>query len=311
MQTADVAAVIERWNDNQHGSDAFSEQVFWLAIPEVNARYQRLAAGGRDAGTWACYLARTFLGERASSTAAASLGCGAGVLERELHALRAFRTCDAFDIAPAAIETARLEASRAHIDGIHYEVRDLQRVGLPQRRYDAVWCNATLHHIESLEFVLDEVRRVLEPDGWLFVNDYVGPDRFAFTARQQECMLHLHSLLPARLRRSCMPGDRGRIRESVDFPDPRAVAREDPSEAIRSSAILPAIAERFDIVVQRNCGGTLLHWLLAGIAGNFRPGDADAMRYLDMLFAVEATLIDQGDLASDFVVLAARPKARA
>jgi hypothetical protein len=60
-------------------------------------------------------------------------------------------------------------------------------------------------------------------------------------------------------------------------------------------------------VVECNpAGGTLLHFLLHGIAGNFRPEDPESMAVLDMLIRIERTLIDVGDLPSDFVLLAAR-----
>ena len=55
-------------------------------------------------------------------------------------------------------------------------------------------------------------------------------------------------------------------------------------------------------------GGTILQWLLAGFAGHFNERDPVAMRYLDELMRLEDLLVDSGDLASDFVVVVAKPR---
>ncbi len=308
---ADAATIAARWSAQQPGAGAFSRAVYWLAIPEVDARYQRRACAGDTTRRWFAHLVDTHLGPAAARARMVSLGCGTGGLERKLHALGAFAHFDAFDVAPGAIDGARRDAAPAGMTNIDYQVRDLQAEGVPRRSYDAAWFNGSLHHIERLEYVLDEVRDSLAPDGWLFVNEYVGANAFGFGPRQRECIAAAFRLLPARLRRSCIAGDEGRLMEAAPLPDPDEVRRVDPSEAVRSEDILRAIEARFDVVERNDCGGTLLHFLLAGIAGNFRADDAEAMRYLEMLFAIEDALIDGGELASDFVVLAARPKAGA
>jgi hypothetical protein len=75
---------------------------------------------------------------------------------------------------------------------------------------------------------------------------------------------------------------------------------------VRSAEIMDIVREMFDVVACNPAGGTLLQFLLNGIAGNFRPEDPDSMRVLEMLLSIESTLIDVGDLPSDFVVVAAR-----
>ena len=92
-------------------------------------------------------------------------------------------------------------------------------------------------------------------------------------------------------------------------PEPEAVVRADPSEAVRSADIVAVISERFDIVARHDCGGSLLHWILGGIAGNFTPQDPASMRCLQILFDAEDVLLESGELTSDFVVIAAQPKA--
>ena len=105
-------AVTSRWSENH--DEAFSREVFWLAIRGVRDRYRFKATGGETSGTWTSYLVRRF----------PRGGCS-------------------------------LTACRPS--------------GLRRKGYGVAWCNAILHHIERLEFVLDEVHASLAPGGWLFV----------------------------------------------------------------------------------------------------------------------------------------------
>lgn len=74
----------------------------------------------------------------------------------------------------------------------------------------------------------------------------------------------------------------------------------DPSEAVESDVIVPALRERFDVAEHRPLGGTLINLVLAEIAHHFSDsGD----RYLRMLFVVEDTLISSGRLTSDHALL--------
>jgi len=39
--------VAEYWSEHHGGTDAFSPLVYWLAVPEVQERFQRLSTGGQ------------------------------------------------------------------------------------------------------------------------------------------------------------------------------------------------------------------------------------------------------------------------
>lgn len=303
----DKEKVAARWSDSAVVFDAFSPQLYWLAVPAVQARHQRRSCGGKNYPSWVEYcLAEFMFGARAERML--SIGCGQGALERQLHALRAFEACDAYDIAPGAIEMARKAAAAANIRTIHYEARDVEARDFGNGVYDAIWFNGSLHHIEALEAVLANVRKALKPNGLLFVHEYVGADRFAFPAEQRDAIERAFLLIPDAYRKSFAPHDFAEVAKHPPLPDPEEVRRVDPSEAVRSSAILPVISTLFDTLAINASGGTLLQFLLSGIAGNFRADDPKSMAVLDMLFRIEDTLIDTGHLPSDFVVCAARAK---
>jgi len=303
----DRERMVEWWSTHLCDPRAFSSDVYWAALPAVQRRLREKLSPGGDR-RWFEYCVLRYLGDRIPVERMASLGCGTGGLERQLAELGAFRRCDAFDITPAAIEEARRRAAEAGIDSIEYRVADIEELELAAGAYDAVWFSGSLHHVSRLERVLGRVAEALRPDGYLFLFEYVGPSRFAFTERQVEVLRAAFELIPERFRRAYIPGYPHETLRAPQIPDPRRVAEADPSEAVRSGEILEVLRQRFEIVEQIDLGGTILQFLLAGIAGNFRDDERDAMRVLDLLFAIEDTLIAVGDLASDFAVVIARPR---
>lgn len=302
------AVTAEYWSDHIAESNAFSPELYWLALPAVQKRYQLRACAGKNHPSWVHYCLEEFLGNRTPVERMLSVGCGTGGLERDLNRLSAFRHCDAIDMAPGAIELARREAAANHASTIHYDVRDIERSDLPRSHYDVIWFNGSLHHIGELETVCALVRDALKPSGRLFFNEYVGPNHFDFGERQQEAMRNAFNLIPTEYRRSYVPGNAGKVQETVPLPDPAEVSRVDPSEAVRSQDILSVVRDHFEILALNACGGSLLQFLLHGIAGNFKEDDPRSMRILQMLFDIEDALIDSGSLQSDFVVVAATPK---
>jgi SAM-dependent methyltransferase len=307
LRRVSAARVARRWSRVHGGTEAFPGEVYWLAVPEVQRRFMAKTTCGR-ADHWAAYCVSEFLGDRLPVDRMLSVGCGTGALERRLASLGAFRTCDAFDVAPGALALAREEAERAGLTGIRYEVGDVQDSSLPERAYDAVWFNDSLHHVRDLERVCEAVARSLRQDGFLFFCEYVGPSRFAFPPRQREALDAAFRLIPPRYRRSLAPGRAGQLKRSVTIPNPVRVALADPSEAVRSAEILPVVSRYFEVVRRNDAGGSLLQYLLHEIAGHFRADDPQALAVLRLLFDVEDTLLEVGDLQSDFALVVARPR---
>ncbi|MES1240758.1 MAG: methyltransferase domain-containing protein [Acidobacteriota bacterium] len=296
----------EFWSRKLEGPD-FSPERFWGHVPEVERRFLRRVSLDGLSASWAEACVRECLAGRTPVERMLSVGCGTGELERTLARLNAFRECDAWDIAPGGIEAARRLAREEGFGHIRYEVRDVTSADLPPERYDAVWFESSLHHIEPLERVCEQVARTLKPDGFLFLNEYVGPSAFAFSDRQKELIRAAFALIPARFRRSFEPGGPERL-ASAPIPTPAEVRAEDPTESVRSADILAVVPDYFDVVFRRETGGTLLQFLLHGIAGNFHDGDPESLRILRMLFEIEDALLETGEVRSDFMVLAARPR---
>ncbi len=302
-----AARVARRWSRQHAGTEAFSGQVYWLAVPEVQRRFMAKATQGKG-DHWATYCVEEFLRGRVPVERMLSIGCGTGTLERHLASRNAFKRCDAFDVATAALAIAREEAQAAGLGHINYERASIEDLALPEAAYGAAWFNDSLHHVRDLEHVCHSVARSLRSDGYLFFCEYVGPSRFAFTPRQKELLDAAFRLIPPRYRRSLAGGGAGRVKPSVTIPNPARVALADPSEAVRSAEILPVVSQFFEIVRRNDAGGSLLQYLLHEIAGHFCSTDPEALAVLRLLFAVEDTLLEVGDLQSDFALVVARPR---
>ena len=296
----------DHWSENTLNNDFFSANNYWLAVPEVNKRYNQKATLGQNPN-WAVYFLNKYVPNKKEAVMA-SIGCGAGQLECLLAQNNGFAQCDAFDIAPGAIEIAKKAAHDKGFHHINYEVSDVNGMSLKENHYDVIWFNNSLHHISQLEFLYEQIVHALKPNGYLIFNEYIGPSRFDFTPRQKEVMKAAFALIPMRFKRSFVPGHNEPYLLSTAIPDPAEVERVDPSESVRSEEIMMLLEDYFDIVEYNVTGGTILQFLLLGIAGNFRTDDPESIRVLDMLFAIEDTLIDIGDIQSDFACVAATPK---
>ena len=320
------------------------------ATPAVQHRWNLKISGRADAD-WVDHALSTHLAGRLPLARCLSLGCGTGRLERQLDALGAFVSCDAYDIAEGSIQQARQAAASAGYQTIDYAIADLNTVEFAEGHYDAVWAAGSVHHVTNLEHLFAQVARTLKPGGLFLLNEYIGPNRFQFPARQRQIIQACNDLLPAAYRHvvmarlqqetSLFDGIGGRtlsrrlvdklqdgdlipalrrrlrrlkarqtgtrpLRSSVHLPTASSAAAVDPSEAVRSSEIVPTLRQYFEIVEYKPLGGAVLQFLLADIAGNFETDDGE--RLLHMLFAIEDSLMEIGDLASDFAYIVATPK---
>ena len=165
----------------------------------------------------------------------------------------------------------------------------------------------SLHHFSPLEEILLRIKRWLKADGYFVVNEFVGPTRFQWTARQLEVINGLLSVLPAKYKRLFGTASI-KVRE-INTSRLRMILR-DPSEAVESAKIRPLLRKTFDVVESKEYGGAVLHLLFNGIAQNFLSGDAETQRWLELCFQVEDMLWASGEVESDFLVAVCRKTSR-
>ncbi len=291
--------VAAHWGDRA-ATERLAE-IHWMASPVVRAHLNRLASGDPavDWLTWS--WGRRVRGRELRVLV---LGCGEGWLERALAARPEIASIDACDVAAGAVAQAAELARAAGLgDRIRYHVVDLDADPLPGGPWDVVVAHSVLHHVRALEHCYAEIERRLVPGGLLLINEYAGPRRFQFTAEQMRAINGCLTRLPERLRTSAVTGGPYPCRE---VPDEDELAATDPSEAVRSDEVLPLLERRFEVLAERDLGGTVLHLLLYDVVQNFDPGDPRENRLLALICLLEESLIAAGGLPSDFRVLVAR-----
>ena len=275
--------------------------VGWLDSPFVLQHYVYPQFDGGGTEDWLSRTARRYF--PAPVEQALSLGCGGGHIERHGLALNIARRFDGVDVSEEAVALARERARReGWEERAQYIVSDLNRHVFPPDAYDAVFAAMGLHHIQAMEFHLDQVRRALRPGGLFILNEYVGPNQFQWTDAQLALANAALQTLPREKRRVVRDGS---LRRRIRRPSVRQMNLFDPTESVRSSEIVALVSERFEIVERVDYGGPILHLVLDGIVGNFGPGETDAA-LLEELFAAERRALENGGLSSDFTYIVAR-----
>jgi SAM-dependent methyltransferase len=218
-----------------------------------------------------------------------SLGCGDGALERDVRKKGICREIIGIDLSEGALHIAAEEAAKEGLDGITYQRGDFNRLDLPQDEFDVVFFHQAMHHVAELEHCVRQIRKTLKPGGLFYLDEYVGPSRTEWhDSMVADANAHLQSI-PSRIRR----------RGSVPFP----IEEDDPSEAVRSSEIVPLVSQHFEVIEHRDYGGNLLALIHPLLRWDVID-DAAREQLLDDLVSREKALLDAGALSYYTVIVA-------
>jgi len=244
------------------------------------------------AETWPLdYLYENFAPRR--FTRMLSLGCGTGHLERAVRRLDISASVEGLDCSEASLEIARQTAIREGLDGIVYRCEDLNRVRLQHGVYDVVISHQSLHHVASIEKLLTRVAKALAPGGILFLEEWTGPSRFEWDEERLARPRALFAELPSEWRRWDV------LRAPVEW--------NDPSEAIRSSVILPAVRRLFHVIAERPYGGHIVSLILPQLRRDRIPRER-LEELLSRWLALEDDDLARDPALSYHTALVARPK---
>lgn len=300
MEQTEIDKIVADFWDNNTDESYFGES-YWLANPIIHRRYNGKAAGGRKYDSWVNFTVDHYLKSGRNKGKILSIGSGDGVLERHLASIQAAEKIHGIDLSPKRIDIAQKAAVDAGLQGtIMYFVGNVETMPFPDLNYDAIYFNASLHHMSDLTQILQSCSRALRKDGFLFVNEYIGPNRFDFSRREKEVMTAAFHLIPEKYRLSQTGEEKGKVKTELMFPSPAEVARVDPSEAIHSEEIFEAIEKNFEILEFNSAGGSVCQFMLDGIAGNFRHNDPESLKVLRLIFDIEDTLEALSDLRPHF-----------
>jgi len=123
-------------------------------------------------GTADIYLLDQFLrGRFRPGMSVLDAGCGDG--RNLIYLLRSGYPVYGVDRSAESVERTRTLASalRPDLPGENFRVEEIERMSFDDRMFDAVICSAVLHFARNeshFHEMLDEIRRVLKPGGFLF-----------------------------------------------------------------------------------------------------------------------------------------------
>lgn len=210
------------------------------------------------------------------------------------------------DISEIGLQLARRKAAKVGCSNVRFLQQDLNRIMLEPASYDMVVTQMSLHHIENLERVFEQVAQALVPGGSFAANDYVGPVRWQFTSMQLILANAILQVLPRRLRVSNPDG--GKVKSSIGRPTVQQMIEMDPSEAVRSGEIVPLFQRFFTVEHRIDYGGSVSVLVLDNIINNFRAEDPGSVKWLRFIPAVDHWARQTGLVPPINFVLAGHPK---
>ncbi len=220
-----------------------------------------------------------------------SVGCGAGLLERDVVFKGICRAVEGIDFSAEAIGEARRGAEEAGVsEALRYRIEDISSLELPAARYDIVFFHGSLHHVRSVERVLAQVHEGLKLGGLLYLDEYMGPSRSEWTDSEWSFARSAFNSLPEEVKN----------RPELAIPLPL----DDPLESIRSSAIHPETARLFRILEDRPYGGNILWFVFPCL--DMERLRRDTTGILTRLIALEDHLLEKGWVKPYFRVIVAR-----
>ena len=298
--------IVSKWNQSDTvymTRDGFKR--YWEMLEEV-WRYQVMMISGGG-----CYLEHTFSffpkNLKRSDLTGLIIGCNYGRDTSQTAIARSgiFKELTIIDIAEDLLVRQKALADELGFECmLNFECLDLNKDHLPKKDgYDFIHAWGTIHHIERLEGLFAEINDALRPGGIFSMREYVGPSYLQFTDQTATLANSLLAAIPDHLKRD----EHGKIKDEVWRPTRDEIIADDPSEAVRSDRILPITEESLNVLSCAMTGGTLLHPLLHGIAGNFE-GSQDARSILKIMILLEQTLLGAGVISSDYTYLIAGKK---
>jgi SAM-dependent methyltransferase len=286
-----LAVAADRWDRKQSATSHLPTR--WWQSNTINRHINDKLHGSPIPGLSAGF--RRFL-ERAADgrrfQRAISVGCGSGQKERALLQMRLVEHFDLFEISGVRIGRGKdLYAQAGLSDRARFIHGDAFELTEPNS-YDLVHWDGSLHHMLDVLAAMEWSRTVLKDDGWIAVNEFIGPTRFQWSDRELTWARRVREMLPPEFLTNC----RSEIAPLLPIRRPtiEQMITMDPSEAADSSRIVEAAATLFPAGAWTMTGGAVYALALNDIIGNFERLP-NGERWLQWCLAMDDLLSDLGE----------------
>jgi SAM-dependent methyltransferase len=152
--------------------------------------------------------------------------------------------------------------------------------------FDFFHWNNSLHHMLDTEKAIKFSYERLTKGGIFYMDDYVGPTRFQWSAEMLDIANKVREILPDKYFST-----EKKINKKLFPPKLDWFEKNDPSEAADSENIIPSIKKYFPEAYIKNTGGVIYHLALSKLLENFNMEK-------DRLFLESLMIID--DMLSDY-----------
>jgi len=288
------------WDDYQSRDEA-SKGASWWDSPIIVAECQRRISGDATLDIYR-FFQKCLQGR--SLEKGISICSGSGEFERTVLDHGLCGRIDAYELSEKRVQEGRKMAEKGGYAICFYQ-EDVNQAVFKPGHYDAFFSWSALHHIENLEGVIYNASKCLKRKGFLVAQEYVGPNRFQWTDQQLEIIDRVLKCLPERL---LTDPKTGIVKERIERPTIAHMLNTDPSEAVRSSEIIPALQKHFNIRVLRYFGGAIFHPLFNEIMGNFDHENDAEVALIETILLLERVMMEEKILKDDYAIIVAERK---
>jgi SAM-dependent methyltransferase len=121
-------------------------------------------------------------------------------------------------------------------------VADLNFLELPEKTFDLVVAQTSLHRVLFLERVAEQVWRSLKGDGYLWIDDFIGETQGQYDSKRLSITNRILGILPEKFRKNKV---NGQLIAEIKRPEPGRLGS--PFESIRSGEIVSVFQRWFTI----------------------------------------------------------------
>jgi len=277
------------WNQNINLNSG------WWIIPQVNKRLNKFISGNSEIN-YQDYFIKKFLSNK-KDLILLSPGCGTGSKEKIYAKHSQFKLIECFDISLNRINNAKKSLVDKKITNMHFSVQDLSTFVFKEEYYDVIVFDMILHHVKNVRTILKKVKNSLKKDGFLVINEYVGPNRFQFSNEQLNVSNRTFENIPLKYKKIFKSNS---LKTKIYKPGILRMILSDHTEAVNSDQILPVLNDMFTLIEHKPYGGNILHLIFNKIAHNFIDDGKETNKLLNYIFSEEDEFL-HSIKQSDFV----------
>lgn len=275
------------FNKNERAKTAFNHDQIqasnWWIIPSIQERWYKLITKNKNSSIEA-FTVKQFLNSK-QNIKMLSLGSGECTSELLFAQYPNFKEIICSDIADKRLKKAKQVAEEKQLTNIKFQIIDANNLSELKDQFDVIYFKASLHHFRNIESLLgNQIKELLKDDGFLIIDEYVGPSRLQFPKHQIKAINEALNLIPKPYRK------RYKLNSYKNKVYGSGVARmilADPSECVDSASINPALRKHYSTVYEVGYGGNILTLALKDIAHHFIELNDEKAKILNDLFDYE------------------------